>query len=72
MLGCFAINFLVLSVVPQGTAFPLFGSSFPSKVIQILRSVFSSSINSLMSLAVTKLNILQVIESLWVNCGLII
>ena len=31
MLGCFAINFLVLSVVHQGTAFPLFGILLPKK-----------------------------------------
>jgi len=31
MLGCFAINFLVLSAVPQGTAFPLFWILLPKK-----------------------------------------
>jgi hypothetical protein len=31
MLGCFAINFLVLSVVHQGTAFPLFWILLPKK-----------------------------------------
>jgi hypothetical protein len=31
MLGCFAINFLVLSVVPRGTAFPLFWGLLPKK-----------------------------------------
>ena len=72
MLGCFAINFLVLSVVPQAQLFPCFWILLPKQGNSNIRSVFSSSINSLMSLAVTKLNILQVIESLWVNCGLII
>jgi hypothetical protein len=31
MLGCVAINFLVLSVVHQGTAFPLFWTLLPKK-----------------------------------------
>jgi Transposase DDE domain len=31
MLGCFAINFLVLSVVHQGTAFPLFWTLLSKK-----------------------------------------
>jgi hypothetical protein len=31
MLGCFAINFLVLSVVHQGTAFPIFWILLPKK-----------------------------------------
>jgi hypothetical protein len=31
MLGCFAINFLVLSVVHQGVAFPLFWTLLPKK-----------------------------------------
>lgn len=31
MLGCFPINFLVLSVVHQGTAFPIFWSFLPKK-----------------------------------------
>ena len=31
MLGCFAINFLVLSAVPQGTGFPLFWILLPKK-----------------------------------------
>ena len=31
MLGCFSINFLVLSVVHQGTAFPLFWMFLPKK-----------------------------------------
>jgi hypothetical protein len=31
MLGCFSINFLVLSVVHQGTAFPLFWTFLPKK-----------------------------------------
>ena len=31
MLGCFPINFLVLSVVHQGTAFPIFWTFLPKK-----------------------------------------
>lgn len=31
MLGCFSINFLVLSVVHQGTAFPIFWTFLPKK-----------------------------------------
>jgi hypothetical protein len=31
MLGCFSINFLVLSVVHQGTAFPIFWAFLPKK-----------------------------------------
>src|SRR5687768_13910052 len=31
MLGCFPINFLVLSVVHQGTAFPIFWAFLPKK-----------------------------------------
>jgi hypothetical protein len=31
MLGCLPINFLVLSVVHQGTAFPLFWTFLPKK-----------------------------------------
>jgi hypothetical protein len=31
MLGCFAINFLVLSVVHQGIAFPIFWTFLPKK-----------------------------------------
>lgn len=31
MLGCFAINFLVLSIVHQGTAFPIFWLLLPKK-----------------------------------------
>jgi hypothetical protein len=73
MLGSFTINFLVLSVVHQGTAFPLFWILlFPRKAIQIQRNGFSLSITFLMSLVITKLNTLQVIASLLVKSGLVI
>ena len=36
MLDCFSINFLVLSVVHQGTAFPIFWTFLPKKANSIV------------------------------------
>jgi hypothetical protein len=37
MLGCFPINFLVLSVVHQGTAFPIFWTFLPNLTVESSR-----------------------------------